>query len=417
MASRSSDARIGSRRPGPGAVRAASWLLAAAAAVTASHAGGLAAATAHLGILAPWQAVAVAAAPQAVSRDSTQRAAERIRTLQREAEALATQESTLLVQLRRFEVERQLRTEELLTIERDRAAAEQALAATGAKAAALQRTAETERPEIESRLVRVYKLGQEGFWRLLLDVDDLRSAGRAYRTASALTRIDRDRVLEHQRTLEALTREQTDLRRRVAEIARLQAKARTARAAADRAVADRTTLVAAIDARRDLNAQLTGELQSAQQRLQASVDQLTPGGAPVVLPIKAFRGALPWPARGRIVARFGQSSGTRNGTATTWSGIELAVLEGQTVRAVHEGTVAYADLFSGYGNLVIIEHGDKTHSLYGYLSSLTVSKGDHVDAQAPVGASGLDPSGVAALYFELRIDGKAVDPLQWLLRE
>jgi murein hydrolase activator len=93
------------------------------------------------------------------------------------------------------------------------------------------------------------------------------------------------------------------------------------------------------------------------------------------------------------------------------------VLEGQTVRAVHEGTVAYADLFSGYGNLVIIEHGDKTHSLYGYMSSLSVSKGDHVDAQAPLGGSGLDPSGNAALYFELRVDGKAVDPLQWLIRE
>ena len=233
-------------------------------------------------------------------------------------------------------------------------------------------------------------------------MDDLRSAGRAYRTASALTRIDRDRVLEHQRTLEALTREQADLRQRVAEIATLQAKARTARAAADQAVADRSTLIASIDARRDLNAQLTGELQTAQQRLQSSVDQLTPGGAPVVLPIKAFRGALPWPARGRLLARFGQPSGTRNGTATTWNGIEVAVLEGQTIRAVHEGTVAFADLFAGYGNLVIVEHGDKTHSLYGYLSSLTVSKGDHVDAQAPVGASGLDPSGVAALYFELR---------------
>jgi murein hydrolase activator len=361
--------------------------------------------------------VALPAAPQAPSRDASQRAAERIRALQREAEALATQESALLVQLRRFEVERQLRTEELGQIERDRAKAEQALAATSARAAVLQRTAETERPEIEGRLVRVYKLGQEGFWRLLLDVDDLRSAGRAYRTASALTRIDRDRVRDHQRTLEALAREQADLRQRLARIAELQTRARAARAAADQAVADRATLVASIDARRDLNAQLTGELQSAQQRLQASVDQLTPGGAPVVLPIKAFRGALPWPARGRILARFGQPSGIRSGTAVTWNGIELAVLEGQTVRSVHEGTVAYADVFAGYGNLVILEHGDRTHSLYGYLSSVSVAKGDHVDAQAPLGASGLDPSGNAAVYFELRVDGKPVDPLQWLIRE
>jgi septal ring factor EnvC (AmiA/AmiB activator) len=362
-------------------------------------------------------ATAQPAAPQPPRRDAAQRAAERIRTLQREADALASQESALLVQLRQFEVERQLKVEELGQIERDRASAQQALQTASARADRLRRTADTERPEIEARLVRVYKLGQAGFWRLLLDVDDLKSAGRAYRTAAALTRIDRDRVVDHRRTLEALAREQTELRQRIARIAELETKSRAARAAADKAVAARSALVASIDTRRDLNAQLIGELQGAQQRLQASVDQLNSAGGLVVLPIKPFQGALPWPARGRLLARFGQQSGIRAGAAVIWNGIEVAVLEGQTVRAVHEGTVAYADLFTGYGSLVIVEHGDRTHSLYGYLSSLSVSKGDHVDAQAPLGASGLDPSGNAALYFELRVDGKAVDPLQWLTRE
>ena len=265
--------------------------------------------------------------------------------------------------------------------------------------------------------MRVYKLGQAGFWRLLLDVDNLRSAGRAYRTAAALTRIDRDRVVDHQRTLEALAREQQELRQRIAHLAELEVKARAARAAADKAVGARSALVASIDARRDLNAQLTGELQSAQQRLQSSVDQLGPGKGQVILPLKAFQGALPWPARGKLIARFGQTAGIRAGTAVVWNGMEIGVLEGQTVRAVHEGTVAFAGPFSGYNNLVIVEHGDRTHSLYGYLSSLSVSKGDRVDAQAPLGASGLDPSGNPGIYFELRVDGKPVDPLQWLVRE
>jgi murein hydrolase activator len=358
-----------------------------------------------------------APAPQAPRATASQRAAERIRALQKEAEDLASQESALLVQLRRFEVERQLRIEELGQLEGDRATTQQALAAAEVRAATLRRTAETERPEIEQRLVRVYKLGQAGFWRLLLDVDNLRSAGRAYRTAAALTRIDRDRVVDHQRTLEALAREQQELRQRIAHLAELEVKARAARAAADKAVGARSALVASIDARRDLNAQLTGELQSAQQRLQSSVDQLGPGKGQVILPLKAFQGALPWPARGKLIARFGQTAGIRAGTAVVWNGMEIGVLEGQTVRAVHEGTVAFAGPFSGYNNLVIVEHGDRTHSLYGYLSSLSVSKGDRVDAQAPLGASGLDPSGNPGIYFELRVDGKPVDPLQWMARE
>ena len=87
------------------------------------------------------------------------------------------------------------------------------------------------------------------------------------------------------------------------------------------------------------------------------------------------------------------------------------------MRAVHEGTVAFADQFTGYGNLVILDHGEGAYSLYGNLSSLSVARGDRVEAQGPVGASGRNPSGNPSLYFELRVDGKPVDPLQWLKKQ
>ncbi len=314
-----------------------------------------------------------AAGPQP-RQDAAQRAAERIRAFEREADALVAQEGVLIAQLRRFEVERQIRIEELGQIARDRAATEQAIVDADAGAEALRRSAAAERPEIEGRLVRVYKLGRLGFWRLLLDVDDLRSLGRAYRTAAALTRIDRDRVADHERTLGAIARQQTELRERMTRVAALETRARAARAAAEQAVASRSALVAAIDARRDLNAQLAGELHTAQQRLQASVGRLDERGTPVVLPLRAFQGALPWPAHGASLASFGQSSGGARPSQPR-TGIELALLEGQPVRAVHDGTVAFAGPFAGYGNLVIVEHGDRTHSLYGYLSSVSVGKG------------------------------------------
>jgi septal ring factor EnvC (AmiA/AmiB activator) len=98
------------------------------------------------------------------------------------------------------------------------------------------------------------------------------------------------------------------------------------------------------------------------------------------------------------------------------NGIELSLPEGQPVHAVHEGTVAYADLFTGYANLVIVEHADKSYSLYGHLSSLSVKKGDRVEAGTTVGLAGRNPAGNPSLYFELRIDGRPVDPLQWLKR-
>ena len=373
---------------------------------------------ARVGLVVVAAAAALAAqaptSPGGGADAARQRAAERIRALQRESDSLAKQERTLLVELRQLEVERALKTEELATIERDLRETRTQVETTTARAAALGAAAESERPGVEQRLVQLYKLGHAGYWRLLLDTDDLRTIGRAYRTASALNRLDRERVQEHQRTLEALQRERQSLEAHLKEVARLQERAVAARKAADRAVASRTALVASIDARRDLNAQLAGELEAAQQRLQGTVAQLGGRAAAVMLPLRPFRGVLPWPASGVVIGRFGRTTSSRFGTSIPRNGLEISLAEDQPVRAVHEGTVAFADEFTGYGNLIIIDHGDNAYSLYGYLLSMDVARGAHVDPQTRVGSSGRNPSGNPALYFELRIDGKPVDPLQWL---
>jgi murein hydrolase activator len=340
------------------------------------------------------------------------RAADRIRALQREAEALASQESQLLVELRKLELERQLKVEELAGIEQQQKETSRKLNEAVTRAEALRRTAEADRPDIEARLVHLYKMGRAGYWRLLFDLDDLRSLGRVYRTAAAMTHLDRERIQAHQRTLEALARERATLETRSKQLATLGEQAARARAALDRAVQSRTALVASIDARRDLNAQWTSELQAAQQKLQASVNEIDANGP--ALPLRPFQGALPWPARGTITSRFGKQPISRFGTAIVRNGIEIGVAEGQPVKAVHEGVVAFAGQFTGYGNLVIVEHGERAFSLYGHLDSIQVAQGERVDAQSPIGRAGRNPNGTPALYFELRVDGKPVDPVQWL---
>ena len=128
-------------------------------------------------------------------------------------------------------------------------------------------------------------------------------------------------------------------------------------------------------------AQLAGELDVAYQRLQEQVVNLL-AGRPVegvTIPMASFRGALDWPAPGRYVH-------ARNG-------IEIMAPEGTSVTAIHPGTVDYADTFSGFGNMVIIDHGSNYFSLYGYLSSIGVTSGQHVDAGTELGKVGTAPSG------------------------
>ena len=357
-----------------------------------------------------------AAAKQAEAQ--AKRAADRLAALQREAEALLTQERSLLAELRKLEVDRAIKATQLEQIVRQVAGVQAQLATATARTEALKGEADRQRPDVDARLVQIYKLGRAGYWRLLLDVKDLREIGRAYRTAAALGRIDRDRVEEHRRTMAALVKERGELQARAKELTALQRKARDASVAVERVVTARTELVKSIDTRRDLNAQLTGELQDAQRKLQATLTQIAAGrpAAATALPIRPFQGALPWPAAdGVLSARFGPRAQGVAGPMVR-NGIEVSVPEGHLVHAVHEGTVAFADLFSGYGTLVIVDHGDKIFSLYGHLGSAAVQKGDHVDASTTVGLAGRNPSGNPSLYFELRVDGKPVDPVQWLKR-
>lgn len=367
-----------------------------------------------LATTAPWSADAQKPAPGPDAANPTARSADRLRALQKEADALAAEQRTLLGELRKLELDRQISLERLAGIERDRREVQAEIERAERRAAELALAAESQLPDVEAQLVHLYKQGRAGYWRLLLTADDLQAVGRAYRTASMLTAMTRARVEAHYVTVDSLAQERRALQARADELAALHAEAGGMRATLEKAVATRTALVNSIDARRDLNAQLIGELQTAQERLHASLAAMGPAGT-AALPLRPFQGDLPWPARGPLARPFGRQAEGAEG-ALVRNGIELTIGEGQPVHGIHEGVVAFAGPFAGYGQLVILDHGARSHSLYGYLAGIEVNRGTRVDARARLGTSGRNPGGEPGLYFELRVDGTPVDPLQWLRR-
>jgi len=343
------------------------------------------------------------------------RATERLQALQREADRLASEERSLLNDVKKLEVERQLRAEELKRVEAEAAGVQAELDANNARIASLEAADRAETPELRARLVEIYKMGQARYLRLLLATSDLRQLGQSTRTVAALAKLDRDRIASHARTLAELQRERKTLVDREAQLAGARAAAARASAAAQRAAIARNDLIRDIDRRRDLNAQLAGELQSAQQHVQAALRDLAtgaPNADAVSLPLRPFRGDIPWPVAGTVARRFGRTASASGAS----NGIEIAALEGTDARAVHDGVVAFAGTFSGFGNLVILDHGSQSFSLYGDLLDIAVKKGGRVDQGQRVGTVGPTSSGATGLYFELRVDGQPVDPLQWLRR-
>lgn len=125
----------------------------------------------------------------------------------------------------------------------------------------------------------------------------------------------------------------------------------------------------------------------------------------------ALKGKLNLPVRGEVTNRYGAA---RQDTGVSWKGLFIRAAEGSDVKSVAKGSVVFADWLRGFGNLIIIDHGDGYMSLYGNNQSLLKNLGDDVkggDTIASVGNTGGNES--SGLYFELRRQSKPFDPMAW----
>ena len=181
---------------------------------------------------------------------------------------------------------------------------------------------------------------------------------------AALARLDRDRVATYAKTLAELNKERAALEARRTEFSTLRAATQTAQEAAQRAAQAKADLIRDIDSRRDLNAQLSGELQAAQQKLQATLRDLATG-ATTAEPSVCRWGRSAARSIGRSPAQSPAGSAAARRVPPTAS--KSPRRKARMSVAVHDGTVAFADTFAGFGNLVIVDHGAQTFSLYGDL--------------------------------------------------
>jgi septal ring factor EnvC (AmiA/AmiB activator) len=218
--------------------------------------------------------------------------------------------------------------------------------------------------------------------------------------------------------LRAERKEQADLlaensKAERADRARIESERRTRRVVLDRIAGEirrGRREIGALQADESRLARLVEELgrmlaaRKAERPAQAETRTTGPGG-----PFSRLRGQLRLPVRGEILSRFGIQRG-----GSTGKGIFIRADEGQPVRAVAGGQVVFADWMRGFGNLLILDHGESYLSVYANNESLLKKPGDGVtggETVATVGSSG--GSERSGLYFELRHLGKAFDPVSW----
>ncbi len=358
----------------------------------------------------------VQAAEAAKAQQATR---ERIAALTREANGLKRQSASVLDQLRQLDVERALQDAREAQARQALTVLEVDLEALRTRQAGLQSTLERERPAVAARLRRLQRLGRVGYARIAWNASSARDIGRASRLMHYLAQDDGRRLEAYRQTADALADTRTLLASRRDQARALQGEARMRRAAAAAAYARKQELLASLEQETGQREHWLAELVAARGKLDASMTNRPSVPAPthvLVVPFTSRRRQLPWPVDGTLAGRFGRQRDPRFGTSTVSNGITIATALGTPVRALHAGTVVFAGAFAGFGQLAILDHGQQAYSLYGYLSTVRVQPGTTVEAGAIVGEVGDAPDGDAALYLEVRVDGRPVDPLQWLKR-
>jgi septal ring factor EnvC (AmiA/AmiB activator) len=128
-------------------------------------------------------------------------------------------------------------------------------------------------------------------------------------------------------------------------------------------------------------------------------------------------GKLMWPCDGVVISEFGMQTHPRFGTVIRNNGVDIKTLPGTEIRAVAPGTVSFAGSLSGFGNCIVISHGDGFYTLYGHLESLIVSKDYVVSEGQAIGTVGETsaPEG-AVLHFEIRQGKQPMNPADWLVK-
>jgi septal ring factor EnvC (AmiA/AmiB activator) len=335
-----------------------------------------------------------------------------------------------------------LRASEVAVSAANRALQAQEAAARGARAAIAQlavrrslqeRALESQQDALgrllAARAVAATSGGTPDFVRLALSGEDLADTARRLHYLTYVSRDAARTVDTHRAGLAELARLKEATEDKARELAALETQSRAAR---EQLLKERREQQRVFE-------RISGEIRSTKKKMQVLVADearlsrlieeigkllvtrpgagyarisAVPESGSATGPFSQMKGNLRLPVRGELVGRYGTQRST--GTASA-KGVFIRAPEGEAVRAVAPGRVVYADWMRGFGNLMIVDHGDAFLSIYGNNESLLKQTGDAVtlgEAVATVGQSGGNEE--TGLYFELRHLGKPFDPLSWV---
>ncbi|MGB9716110.1 MAG: murein hydrolase activator EnvC family protein [Thermodesulfovibrionales bacterium] len=253
---------------------------------------------------------------------------------------------------------------------------------------------------------------------LLSGTDDLSSFMRRWKYLQYISSYENKLLLDYRKKLDNLNTKERQLLDLKAELTKNEAKIRSDEEELEKKKREKEIILASVRNEKSSYEKMLKELKEASRRLLNIIRKSEKSDTYTAKGFTALKGKLPWPVEGRVAIPYGTQKDPVFNTPIFRSGIFIQAGEDLYAKAVHTGKVVFAEWFKGYGQLMIVNHGDGYHTLYGSLSEIFSKVGDIINSGQIIGRVG--NSGIVdvpGLYFELRYKGKPLDPLQWLKRK
>jgi len=318
-------------------------------------------------------------------------------------------ETSVLENLNQIETQLYKKGKELQKMEAQLAQTREKLEQARSQVAVLNKGMGRTRDELFSRLNALYKMGRTPSRTFLLTSQSYLDLLRIDKYLRVI--IDSDARLVHtyghqltlkQKYQEELIQDQFQWERSIAEVAQKKEEIKMVRG-------EKRALLKSIQNEKVMTQKVIGELEGRAKELQFLVDKLEREKSVLAYgksKSELFKGKLTPPVQGSVLSHFKEKG---------QNGIEIKAPMETEVRAVLPGKVMYADWFKGFGNMVIIDHGDHTFTVSAYCSQLLKKEGEAVAQGEPIALVGSAGSLKGpCLYFEIRHRGKPQDPMEWI---
>ncbi|HET8710105.1 MAG TPA: peptidoglycan DD-metalloendopeptidase family protein [Spongiibacteraceae bacterium] len=377
-------------------------------------------------------ALNASAADKAETRDQLDQIKSEMNKLQQMLQQFKDERSKLRGDLKKSELDISTTQKKIQQIEQQLREQQQELQKLQEQREKPQQSKTDQQQQIARQMRAAYELGQQNKLKALLNQEDPNKIGRAMAYYDYFNRARAEQIDAYIDLISKLDLLQPQIEQKSQELSSARAELESQRKGLLSARQERARTLAEINSsiqdksdelrqrtrdREALEQVLRKIERDARERETKQRDAIARAQLEPILsgqPFRELRGRLPWPVAGKLANQFGAM---REGGSMRWQGINIDAKEGDSVRAIHNGRVVFADWLRGSGLLIIVDHGDGYLSLYAHNQTLLKKVGEAVkagDSIATVGNSGGEQH--AGLYFEIRHKGVPTDPADWCRR-